>query len=34
MAWDAVTSTLLFGERDAVLIDALTTATEAETRAG
>jgi glyoxylase-like metal-dependent hydrolase (beta-lactamase superfamily II) len=30
MAWDAVTSTLLFGERDAVLIDALTTSAEAE----
>ena len=30
MAWDAVTSTLLFGERDAVLVDALTTTAEAE----
>src|SRR3954447_11666428 len=30
MAWDAGTSTLLFGERDAVLIDALTTSAEAE----
>jgi hypothetical protein len=30
MAWDAQTATLLFGERDAVLVDALTTTAEAE----
>ena len=30
MAWDATTSTLIFGENDAVLIDTLTTADEAE----
>src|SRR3954447_25958254 len=30
MAWDPMTSTLIFGERDAVLVDALTTVTEAE----
>src|SRR4051812_1294805 len=30
MAWDPVTSTLVFGENDAVLIDALTTVAEAE----
>ena len=29
MAWDPVTSTLIYGERDAVLIDTLTTAAEA-----
>src|SRR3954465_12463022 len=34
MAWDAVTSTLLFGERDAVLIDAPTTSAGAEALAG
>jgi glyoxylase-like metal-dependent hydrolase (beta-lactamase superfamily II) len=30
MAWDPITSTLIFGENDAVLVDALTTAAEAE----
>src|SRR6201987_3057162 len=30
MAWDPMTSTLIFGERDAVLIDTLTTVAEAE----
>jgi hypothetical protein len=30
MAWDATTSTLIFGENDAVLVDTLTTADEAE----
>jgi glyoxylase-like metal-dependent hydrolase (beta-lactamase superfamily II) len=30
MAWDPMTSTLIFGERDAVLVDALTTSAEAE----
>jgi hypothetical protein len=30
MAWDATTSTLIFGENEAVLVDALTTADEAE----
>ena len=30
LAWDAITSTLIFGEQDAVLIDALTTVAEAE----
>jgi hypothetical protein len=30
MAWDATTSTLIFGENDAVLVDALTTVDEAE----
>jgi glyoxylase-like metal-dependent hydrolase (beta-lactamase superfamily II) len=30
MAWDPMTSTLIFGENDAVLIDALTTVAEAE----
>lgn len=30
MAWDATTSTLIFGESDAVLIDTLTTVDEAE----
>jgi glyoxylase-like metal-dependent hydrolase (beta-lactamase superfamily II) len=30
MAWDPATSTLVFGERDAVLVDALTTTAEAE----
>jgi glyoxylase-like metal-dependent hydrolase (beta-lactamase superfamily II) len=30
MAWDPITSTLIFGEHDAVLIDALTTAAEAQ----
>lgn len=29
-AWDPMTSTLVFGEHDAVLVDALTTAAEAE----
>jgi glyoxylase-like metal-dependent hydrolase (beta-lactamase superfamily II) len=30
MAWDAMTSTLIFGENDAVLVDTLTTVAEAE----
>jgi glyoxylase-like metal-dependent hydrolase (beta-lactamase superfamily II) len=30
MAWDPTTSTLIFGENDAVLVDALTTIAEAE----
>jgi glyoxylase-like metal-dependent hydrolase (beta-lactamase superfamily II) len=30
MAWDPITSTLIFGEHDAVLIDTLTTAAEAQ----
>ena len=30
MAWDATTSTLIFGENEAVLVDTLTTADEAE----
>jgi glyoxylase-like metal-dependent hydrolase (beta-lactamase superfamily II) len=30
MAWDATTSTLIFGENDAVLVDTLTTIDEAE----
>jgi glyoxylase-like metal-dependent hydrolase (beta-lactamase superfamily II) len=30
LAWDAMTSTLIFGEHDAVLVDALTTVAEAE----
>jgi glyoxylase-like metal-dependent hydrolase (beta-lactamase superfamily II) len=30
MAWDAMTATLIFGERDAVLVDTLTTVAEAE----
>jgi hypothetical protein len=30
MAWDPVTSTLIFGENDAVLVDTLTTVAEAE----
>lgn len=30
LAWDPITSTLIFGDNDAVLIDALTTAAEAE----
>jgi glyoxylase-like metal-dependent hydrolase (beta-lactamase superfamily II) len=29
-AWDPITSTLIFGENDAVLVDTLTTAAEAE----
>ncbi len=29
-AWDLMTSTLVFGESDAVLVDALTTAAKAE----
>ena len=33
MAWDATTSTLIFGENDAVLVDTLTTVNEAETLA-
>jgi glyoxylase-like metal-dependent hydrolase (beta-lactamase superfamily II) len=33
MAWDPMTSTLIFGENDAVLVDALTTADEAGTLA-
>jgi glyoxylase-like metal-dependent hydrolase (beta-lactamase superfamily II) len=33
-AWDPITSTLIFGENDAVLVDALTTAAEAEALAG
>src|SRR5512133_1406140 len=34
MAWDPMTSTLIFGENDAVLVDTLTTAAEAEALAG
>jgi glyoxylase-like metal-dependent hydrolase (beta-lactamase superfamily II) len=34
MAWDAMTSTLIFGENDAVLVDTLTTVAEAEALAG
>src|SRR5690242_9557917 len=34
MAWDPTTSTLVFGETDAVLVDTLTTVAEAETLAG
>lgn len=34
MAWDPITSTLIFGENDAVLVDTLTTAAEAEALAG
>ena len=34
LAWDAMTATLIFGERDAVLVDTLTTAAEAEALAG
>jgi glyoxylase-like metal-dependent hydrolase (beta-lactamase superfamily II) len=30
LAWDAMTSTLIFGEHDAVLVDTLTTIAEAE----
>jgi glyoxylase-like metal-dependent hydrolase (beta-lactamase superfamily II) len=30
LAWDAMTATLIFGERDAVLVDTLTTVAEAE----
>src|ERR1700758_5606346 len=30
LAWDAMTSTLIFGENDAVLVDTLTTIAEAE----
>jgi glyoxylase-like metal-dependent hydrolase (beta-lactamase superfamily II) len=30
LGWDPITSTLIFGERDAVLVDALTTVAEAE----
>jgi glyoxylase-like metal-dependent hydrolase (beta-lactamase superfamily II) len=30
MAWDPITATLIFGETDAVLVDTLTTAAEAE----
>src|SRR5690242_8680295 len=30
MAWDPTTSTLIFGETDAVLVDTLTTVAEAE----
>jgi glyoxylase-like metal-dependent hydrolase (beta-lactamase superfamily II) len=34
MAWDPMTSTLIFGEQDAVLVDPLTTIAEAEALAG
>jgi glyoxylase-like metal-dependent hydrolase (beta-lactamase superfamily II) len=34
MAWDPITSTLIFGENDAVLVDTLTTTAEAEALAG
>ena len=34
MAWDPITSTLIFGENDAVLVDTLTTVAEAEALAG
>src|SRR6476469_4742573 len=34
MAWDAMTATLILGERDAVLVDTLTTVAEAEALAG
>jgi hypothetical protein len=30
LAWDAMTSTLIFGEHDAALVDTLTTVAEAE----
>ncbi|SDL23351.1 hypothetical protein SAMN04487916_1075 [Arthrobacter sp. ov407] len=33
MAWDPMTSTLIYGENDAVLVDPLTTVSEAETLA-
>jgi glyoxylase-like metal-dependent hydrolase (beta-lactamase superfamily II) len=34
LGWDPITSTLIFGERDAVLVDALTTVAEASALAG
>ena len=34
LAWDATTATLIFGERDAVLVDTLATVAEAEALAG
>ena len=30
LAWDPMTATLIFGERDVVLVDTLTTVAEAE----